>query len=344
MKSVKRFKGILLSGATGLSILFLSLGHAAAAQLTNSSLTLGSGLPSAVTSYTFQASGFTATAVQCIAFRFNTASDMSGAVPTGFSSTSATLSSSSTLITSSSWTVGAANNGTVDLTDTAGATPASSGNIILSNITNGSTSDTAYFVQVTTYTSSACTGNVDNVTVGLIYTAGQAVSVTVNPLLSFSVAGLISGASVNGASTNFATTATTIPFGTTPSVSTNAIGAQALTISTNSGNGYSIAVDYSGPLTNGTHSIANFSGTNAAPASFTAAGTENFGYTTNSAALSRFATNLWAGLNTTGGTIASSTVPVNNATTDIGYQVGLSSSTPPGSYATTVVYTATALY
>ena len=329
---------ILLS----LVILFMAPGSAVAATLTSASVTLSNAQPSVTSNYTFQASGLTSTSIQCISLQFNSASNMSGSVPTGFSSTAATLSVSSTLITSSSWTVTASTNGTVQLTDSTGATPASSGNIILQNITNGSTAGTPYFLAVDTYTSSSCSGAVDNATVGFIYNTGQSVSVTVNPLLSFSVASLPSGTNINGATTNFATTSTTIPFGTIPTISTNGIGAQALTVSTNSGNGYGLTLAYTGPLSNGTHNFTNVSGTNSSPAAFTAAGTEGFGYTTTGE--SQFASNLWAGLSTSPATIANSSSAASSVTTDVGYQIGLSATTPPGSYSTTVIYTLTPVY
>lgn len=332
--------GLVLSGVGLLSV--LSLGPVSAAALTSASLTLGDSRPSVVTSYTSQASGFTtATSLGCIQFQFAVNPDMTGGVPTGLTSTGATLTSS-TLITASGATVAATTNGTVNLTFTTAQAPATSGNVVLGNITNGSTAGTAYYEKITTFTSTSCTGAVDNVTVGLIYTAGQAVSVTVNPILSFSVGGLASGTAVNGSTSNFATTSGTIPFGTTPTVSTNGVGAQSLTVSTNSGNGYTVATSYTGPLTNGTHNITNFSGTNAAPTAFTAAGSENFGYTT--AGLARFSPNLWAGLTTSAAVVASSTAAVNNQTTDTAFQIGLASTTSPGSYSSTVIYTATPLY
>lgn len=332
-KMPKNFRFYLGVAITGLMIA-ANLGSASAAALTNASITLADSRPSVSTSYTFQAAAFSATAIQCIQFQFAVNSDMSGGVPTGLTSTTATLASS-TLITPSSWTVAAATNGTVNLTNTTGQAPlAATGNIVLGTITNGSVAGTPYFVKISTYTASACTGAVDNVTVGIIYTAGQAVSVTVNPILSFSVAGLASGVVVNGATTTFQTFAGTIPFGSTPTLAANAIGGQALTVSTNSGNGYTVAASYTGPLSNGVHSITNFSGTNAAPIAFTGAGTENFGYTTTGE--TRFSSDLWAGLTTSAAIVASSTAPVNNATSDTAFQVGLSTATPPGSYASTV--------
>ncbi|MGH7238625.1 MAG: hypothetical protein ACREHG_01015, partial [Candidatus Saccharimonadales bacterium] len=205
-------RGLTVVGAAaalGLGVL-LSSGIANAATLTSASMTLSDSRPSQAASYTFNASGFTtATSLQCIEFQFNTAADMTGSVPGGFTSTSAGLSSS-TLVTASNWTVSAGTNGTVKLTYATGQTPASSGNIVLGSITNGSTAGTAYFVKVSTYSDSTCSTGADNVTVGFIYTSGEAVSATISPTLAFTVGSVASSTSVNGATTNVSTTSSTI--------------------------------------------------------------------------------------------------------------------------------------
>ncbi len=345
---MKKIKALLSLGTAGILVLglsLMSLAQASAATLTSASVTLSDSRPGVTSNYTFQASGYTtATVINCIQFKFNTAADLSGTAPTGMVTSGATLASSS-LVTASNWTAASPAAGTVQLTYTTGAAPATSGNIVLGGITNGTTAGTAYFLVVNTYTNTNCsTGLTDTSTVGFIYTAGQAVTVTVNPAFTFSVAGTTTGSSVNGATTNFATTSGTIPFGTTPTITTNAIGSQALTVSTNSGNGYSVAVSYTGPLSNGTHNFTDFAGTNAAPTTFSAAGVEGFGYTTNNVNSSQFSSDKWAGLSTTPAIIASSSAAISNATTDVGYQVGISTTTPTGSYSTTVIYTATPLY
>jgi hypothetical protein len=345
MKRINKILLAIVSIIPAIAVL-ANIGLADAATLTSASMTLSDSRPSVVASYSFNASGFTtATAIECIQLKFNTSADMSGSVPTGMTTTSVTLASS-TLVTATNWTASSATNGTVKLSYTTGAAPAASGNVVLGNITNGSTAGTAYFVQVNTYSGACGTGLVDTSTVGFIYTAGQAVTASVNPTLAFTVAGLASSTSINGSTTNVATTSGTIPFGSTATISTNAVAAQALSVSTNSGNGYSVYISYSGPLSNGSHSITDFSGTNATPTTFTAAGTENFGYTTNSSVLTQFASGKWAGLTTSNSSnpVASSTSAINNDTTDVGYQLGIASTTPTGSYSTTVIYTATPVY
>ena len=345
MKRVTKILIAAVSLVPAIAVL-ANLGLADAATLTSASLTLSDSRPSQVASYTYNASGFTTgTTLKCIQIEFNTAADMSGSAPSGMTTTSVSLSSS-TLLTASNWTASSTTNGTVQLNYATGAAPAASGNIVLGNITNASTAGTVYFAQVNTYSGACGTGLVDTSTVGFIYTSGQAVTASVTPTLAFTVAALASGTSINGSTTNVATTSGTIPFGTTATLSTNAVAAQALSVSTNSGNGYSVYISYSGPLSDGTHSITDFSGTNAAPATFTAAGTENFGYTTNSSNLSQFSGGKWAGLSTSnsGNSVATNTAAISNDTTDVGFQLGIGSTTPTGNYSTTVIYTATPVY
>ncbi|HEX5455990.1 MAG TPA: hypothetical protein VFW77_01350 [Candidatus Saccharimonadales bacterium] len=341
-------KAIAISSPLVLALsLILGLGVAQAATLTSASMTLSDSRPSQSSSYTFNASGFTTgTPIKCIKFQFNDAADMSGSVPAGFTSTSASLSSSS-LVTAGNWTADASANGTVKLTYTTGEAPASSGNVVLGSITNGSSAGTAYFVAVNTYANTNCSSSPsDAATVGIIYTAGQSVSATVNPTLAFTVGAVNSGQTVNGATTNITTTSGTIPFATTATIGTNAIAAQSLTVSTNSGNGYTAYVKYTGALTNGGHDIDDFSGTHGSPTTFSSAGTENFGYTTDNANLSQFSSNKWSGLTTTStdNSVASNTSAISNDVTKVGFQLGIGSTTPTGSYSTTVVYTATPIY
>lgn len=226
---------------------------------------------------------------------------------------------------------------------------------MLTTITNGSTANDDYYVLFSTYNNTDCsTSPVDSVTVGFVYTDGQAVSVTVAGSLSFSVAGVTGNgsAAVNGATiTNgLATTSTTIPFGTVTS-STNKVAAQDVTVSTNSGNGYTVYTRYTGQLTAGSNTIDNHSGTNASPSTFSAAGTEAFGYTTEDATLTgtadRFTSsggNKWAAFSTTNAELIYNAAAVSSQTTRVGFQVGIASTTEPGSYTSTVVYTAVPVY
>ncbi len=331
-----------------LAILPLTNVHAAA--LTSASLRLGDSRPSQTGQYTLSSSGFsTGTTIGCIELDMGTASDGTGSV-TGLDTSASTFVSQS-ITGSGTWTVSntqsAAHklrllNGT-PVVPQAGAQTAVWGAVV-----NGSTVDTGYFGKVTTYTDNTCATPVDTTTVEFIYTTGQSVSVSVDPSLTFSVAGTASSTACNGATSNVTTTSST--FGTVTS-STNKIAVQNLTVTTNASSGYTTYVRYTAPPTSGSNTIADHSGTNASPTAFSAAGTAAFGYTTNDATLgtgtaNRFTStpDVWAAYTTSNAEVAYSATGASSQTTCVGHEVGISGTTPAGSYTTTVVYTATPVY
>lgn len=341
-------------------VVFAIQGIVMAATLTTASVTLSDPRPNGTTvSYDFQASGVTTTPIKCISMEFDTAADGSGGKPTGMDITNAALSASTDYIpTPASWSV--ANNNTTgisSITFATGETPASASgrNVILTTITNGSVADNDFFLIVRTFNNTDCaTTPVDSSVVGFLFTNGQAVSMSVDGSLAFTIAGVAGNGSlaVNGATiTNgLTTTSATVPFGTVTS-STNKIAAQDLTVSTNSGGGYTVYTRFTAQPTSGSNTIDNSSGSNAAPATFSAAGTEAFGYTTEDTTLSgtadRFTSsggNKWAAFTTSNAELVYSATPISNQTTRIGYQVGVAGATEPGSYVTSVILTAVPLY
>lgn len=340
--------------------ILLQVHLASAATLTSASMTLSDPRPStAAVVYDFQASNVTTSAIQCISFEFDMAYDGSAGKPTGMTTTGATFSGDY-VPTPASWTVN--NNNTTGVTTVtfgSGETPASAAgrNAILTGITNGSVADEDYYVLFKTFNNTDCaTSPVDSVVVGFIYTNGQAVSMSVESILSFSIAGVTGNGSntVNNQaiSNGLATTSTTIPFGTILS-SANKVAAQDLTVSTNSGSGYTVYTRYTAPPTSGANTISDLgnAASNGSPATFTAAGTEGFGYTTEDATLSgtadRFTSsggNKWAPFTTSNAELVYSAAAVNNQTTRVGFQAGIANTTEPGSYVTSVIYTAVPVY
>lgn len=331
-----------------------------AATLTTASVTLSDPRPNtASVSYDFQASNVTTSAIRCISVEFDTSADGSGGKPGGMNITNAALSASSDYIpTPASWSV--SNNDTTgisSITFASGETPASASgrNVILTTITNGSTADNDYYMIVRTFNNTDCaTSPVDSSTVGFIFTNGQAVSMSVEGALAFTIAGVTGNGSlaVNGATiTNgLATTATTIPFGTV-TASANKVAAQDLSVSTNSANGYTVYTRYTAQPTSGSNTIDNHTGSNGTPAVFSAPGTEAFGYTTEDATLSgtadRFTSsggNKWGAFTTSNAELVFNATAVNAQTTRVGFQTGISATTEPGSYVTSVIYTAVPVY
>jgi hypothetical protein len=279
-------------------------------------------------------------------------------MPTGMVTSGVTLSGTSTYMpTPASWAAASSTPGTVKVTYSTGETPASAATrtLVLGGITNGSTAETGYFAQISTY------GNVDCATTPLdtgvatfIYATGQAISMTVDPALTFNVAALDASELVNGVTTTVASTDGTIPFGTV-TASANSIAAHTLTVTTNAGSGYTVYTRYTQAPTNGSHSITDLATyTNLAPGNFSAAGTEAFGYTTDDTTLSaagdgvnRFTTpaSQFAAFTTTNAEVAHSTAAVTSEATKVAYQIGISGTTPAGTYNnSTVIFTATPAY
>lgn len=356
LKKIQQLTALTLAVAIELLPLSPAVRPALAASLTGSNVSISDSRPSGTSvSYDIQFDNVTTSTIKCIQVVFSDAAS-GGSVPTGFSSTSAALSGSSDFIpTPGSWTVNATSNGTVKITYTTGETPASSTDrdVILTGITNGSTAETGYFVQLSTYNNTDCSSSAVDSGVGtFIYATGQTVSLTVDPTISLDIAAVSSGQSVNGATTTVTTTDGTIPFGT---VTTGAlsIAAHDATITTNAGSGYSLYIRYTAKPTSGSNDIDDWTGTNGSPTAMSA-GTEAFGYTTNDSTLSvtgdgaaRFTTSgpKYAGFTTTNAEVGYSSAAVSSQTIRLGYAVGISGTTPAGTYGnSTVIITATPAY
>jgi hypothetical protein len=351
-RSLKKFLSTLLILGIFLGYLPKLSPNLNSATLTGGSVTLSDSRPSnASTSNTIDFYNVTTSAIKCINVAFKDAAT-GGSKPTGMTITGAALSGSSDYIpTPGSWSVSNNNTtGVSSITFATGETPASASDrtVILTGITNGSTTATTYYVQFATYNNTDCSSSpVDSGTIAFIYTDGQAVSATVDPSLSFSISAVSSSQSVNGATTTDASTTTTIPFGTL-SASANQIVAHDLVVGTNAQNGYTVTIKSTGALSSGSHDMADHSGSNASPSTFSAAGTEAFGYTTEDTTLGtgtagRFGSGNWAAFTTSPLEVAYSAAAASE-TTRTGYQVGIASTTQAGSYSTTVVYTATPTY
>jgi hypothetical protein len=336
--------------------------------LTSASVALSDPQPGATSDYTFTASSVTSAQVQCVKAVFSTTA-AGDTAPTGWSGASGTVTgASSTLLNSpsSGWTLaksdGTSSSGQNNIwqyTNGSGVTPSTltGATFVMSGITNSTTPDTGYYLSISTFNNTNCSSNpVDAATVMFIDTTGQTLSLSVGSTLTFSVNGVGLSQSCGGSTTTHATTSTTIPFGTVSSGS-NAVACQDLTASINSGNGFTVYARYTGQPSNGTHPISDLTpGVNSSPSAFSGSGTEAYGYTTDDQTLStcggscsanRFyngTTFKWAAMSTSNEEIAYETAGVANQTYRIGHQVGISNTTPAGTYSTTVIYTCTPIY
>jgi hypothetical protein len=343
-----------LTGAISIFTILASVGTSHAASLSTASLSVSDPRPSAAAAtYTFTGSNETLTLIKCIKAVYAD-TPTGNNVPLGMSTASATLDTANTnyIPTPASWTLNHPVNGTLSLTNAAGETPASAAarKVVFANMTNSSVADTKFFVRMNTYNNTDCaTSPIDNVTVGFILTNGSTLSLTVDQTLTFSVNAVSSGQTCNGATSTANSTATTIPFGTV-SAAANSVVCQDLTAATNATNGYTIYARYTAKPTNSIgQTISDTTGTNTTPAAFPAAGTEAYGYTTNDANLGtgvagRFVSGNWAAMSTTNSEVAYEPNGVTNTTYRVGHQVGVSLTTRPGTYQTTIIYTCTPVY
>jgi hypothetical protein len=297
-------------------------------------------------SYSIAASGVTLSVIKCVAVNFSSSATQNGTTPGGLSASGATLNSSSTWVaTPASWSVANdAIGGTSFLSYATGATPASSSNrtIVLDGMTNPTSAGT-YFATIATYSSATCTtGAIDNMVIAFSVSDGISLTTTVDPSLLFSVSGYNSG-SCNGATiTASSSTPTAVPLSHATPVVTQ-VGGQTLEVLSNAGGGYVMYLRANGTLVDGVgHSIAKWTGTNAAPTSFPAAGTAAFGYTTDhalSGSSTRFQTNKWAGVPTVDEEVSYLGTGGFDETTHVCYQAGISTSTPAGAYSAQITYT-----
>lgn len=339
------------------------VGKATAGSLTNAKLMINNSQSGATSvSYDFRFTVAATTDIKQIGIKFCTQAGAWGDTctgPTGFDPGSPTLASDNI----------AGTGRTVSDPNTSGermrivvTTPAEQSTTAMvlnfTGVTNPSTTNTTFYARVRTFSDTGTT-EIDSgqVAFATLTATSIAVSATVDPNFSFSIAAVNAAGTVNGATTTITTTASTIPFGTlTPG--TPAIGAHDVTVTTNAGSGYNVTASASAtpPLVSGSNNIDPFSGTNATPTTWSepAGSTQNvntgyFGYTTEDTTLctgtaDRFDGNEWAGTTTTGMEVICSATGVSAQTIRVGWQVEVNTIQPAGSYTGTAILIATPTY
>ncbi len=336
-----------------------------AASLSSVSVALSDPRPSQTgVNYTITASGVTSSATKCVKLVW-AAAYAGTAAPAGFGGAGGSVTAaSSSLINNSAtnWSLaksdgagsGVGQNNVYQYTNSStGVVPStlSGATFVVGGITNPSTADTAYYLMVNTYSDVACSAPIDNAIVQFINTNASTLSLTVDDTLSFTVNAVAAAQGCDGTTSTAASTATTIPFGTINSAS-NGIVCQDLTAATNATSGYTIYARYTAKPTNSiAQTIADWTGSNATPTTFSPAGTEAYGYTTNDSTLGTGTANRftnggqkWAALTNANAELAFEPNGVASTTYRIGHQVGVSLTTRPGTYTTTVIYTSTPIY
>lgn len=213
------------------------------------------------------------------------------------------------------------------------------------------------------------TGYTDTGEVQVAVIAGVTATADVSASLSLSVAAVAAGQAINGATTTILSTSSTMPFGTLV-VSTPAIGAHTVTVSTNAAEGYTTTLrkingtGTTGVLTSAANDIDGFLGaalaaTNANPLAWleptgAAANTNTgwYGYTTEDSTLGtgaadRFTSaggNKWAPFDVTPYEVMYNNAPVSGQAIKIGHEIEVNALQPQGSYSGVVEYIATAIF
>lgn len=176
-------------------------------------------------------------------------------------------------------------------------------------------------------------------------------SASINPEMTFTVSGHPNSGTCNGEdlSDDVTPTGTAVAFGSM-TTSANKVAAQDLQTTSNNGSGITVYSRKTGLLTNGSDFIGDVAGTYASPGTFPSPGTAAFGYTTDESGMpsgtpDRFTnpTASWAYFTTSNSAISFTDEPADH-TICVAYQVGVSTTTPAGTYSTTIIYTAVPNY
>ncbi|CAN5413136.1 hypothetical protein BH10PAT4_BH10PAT4_1020 [soil metagenome] len=328
----------------GLSVLALVIipvaqtTQASAAQITARSVTLGSSVFSATTTYSFQFTVPSATVIQSASFDACTTASGACSIPSGFSVTGTTLTAQPTnLGDASGWTVNTSTAGSLRLAKSGNvATPTGAQTVGFSGVTNPSATNSTFFVRMTTYSTATWTTPIDTGTVASS-TAGQiTVNATVDEALTFTLAQATVTLSPSSITTAAAST-----------------GTSTLVASTNAVSGYSIT--YSSPNTLkpvGGTALPSYSSSASAP------GTAGFGINLKANTTPAIGSNASGGSGAAVGAyntadqftfvggnvatqIASAGAATNATTYVVSYVANIAALTPAGAYTTTFTYVAT---
>lgn len=324
----------VLVGAS--SLLFFAVGQVRAAQATSRTLTLGSSVASATTTYGFSFVLPSSTVLQSAAFAVCTTASGTCTTPTGFSNSSSTLTAQPTnLGDASGWTVNTSTAGSLRLSKSGNsAAPTGTTTVSFSNVTNPSATNSTFFVRMTTYSDASWTTAVDTGTFASS-TAGQiTVTASVDETLTFT---LSSATAALGALTP----------------STTGSATSTMSASTNASSGYTISVS-GATLTSGANTIpamaANASssqgtgqfGINLVANTVPSVGSNVSGTGTGAAATNYDTANSFRFVS--GDTVASAGGATNSNTYTVSYIANIAGNQAAGSYSTVLTYVATATF
>jgi hypothetical protein len=346
-KNLKRLQNGLLAGL----FLFVFLAAAIlparveAAQLTARKVTLGSSAVSAVTTHQFNFTTATTASIGSVGFLYCTTAAGACTKPTGLTTTSATLDAQSGV--GGAFTLNNTTDGAPYVTRTsASLASGATASFTLGAITNPSTTNTTFYVRVTSYTgTNGSTGPTDTGTVAASTANQITVTASVDETLTFCVY----------TGVNCAASGSSVALG---SLSASSItgGVSKMDAGTNATSGY--VIQYVGPtLTSGANTITAIGGT----ATTSTPGSPQFGINatgpntsvTGSAAPSggsgtastNYSTaNSYAFVASSLTQIASAAGPTDATTYTVSYIANIGASQAAGSYTTTITYICTATF
>ena len=308
---------------------------AAAAQITARSVTIGSSVASAATTYSFNFTAPSATVVKSVAFQACTTASGACTTPAGFSVSGSTFGGTvSGLGSTSGWTANTSTAGSLRILNNSNVGAPGAATVNFTNVINPSTTNATYFFRISTFSDAAWTTSIDSGTVATS-TAGQVtVTAAVDETLAFTLS------------------SSTVALGTLTSASA-ASSTSTMSASTNATNGYAVTVNGS-TLTSGANTITALSS-----ASASAAGTKQFGLNLVANSTPSVGANVTGagsgaagtGYGTannfkfaTGDQVASAAGPTNSNSYTISYLANIDAVTNPGAYSTVLTYVATANY
>jgi hypothetical protein len=313
---------------------------ASAATLTSLTLTPSDPTKAATSvTYTFAIASSSA-AAKCIRVHFGTTTAFGG-LPGSMSFATPVLTGNATAYTTTT------SGDYVQGTHATGVTLTS---MTITNVVNPAASGTIYaYIEQWGNTDCSTGGVIDSGTVATAITDNTVVSVTVDPSFSFTVANQASAC--NGES-NFVTgagTSTTVALGSM-AVSANKSGGQLLTVSGNSGGGYSVYLRGTFATTNlrsAGHNWVDGGGTYGTPAALGAG--ERFAYTYKDNVAAGSVTNpssanFIALDNATTNKVMDADNTASSGTGCVSYDAQTGASTPAGTYTATIIYTAVPVY
>lgn len=307
----------------------------AASPIMNRSVVIGSSAASATTTYSLLFTVPSSTPIKSASFAACTTAGGVCTPAPGFSASSSTLADQPTnLGAASGWTANTATVNELRILNSSNSTAPSGNQVInFANVINPNTTNSTFYIRITTFSDNAWTNVIDT---GIVAssTAGQVtVSVNIDEALTFTLAS--SSVSLS-----------------TPTIASTGSGTSSMTVSTNATRGYSVA--YSGDtLKSGANSLTAMAasadstlnskqfGINLMSNTTPAIGSDKSGSGIGTPSTGYDAANKFK-FNTAGETIATASAPTNTNTFTTSYIANMDGSTAAGVYSTILTYTATA--